>query len=228
MLGSDPSSGMAVGANCEVGYEEFPIDDETSTCVFESLVEPNCYRGSAPRPDVLGGSDVCLYYPRDRFQPDGSCRANYDRVYFLGQWRCRWDELESDQLAWYTLLKDEEEEEEDGDDIIFSGVAESCVTLSPITAELDSYCKTLMESDMEFVSREVTAKNECTKDLTILLDSRFWDDGSKSWEPHGWLQYVRPGETITMELDICRPIETPPSFIIGICAEFTDDRKSRC
>ena len=48
-IGSDPGGGVAVADGCEVGYEEFPLDDETSTCVFESLVEPRCYAGSRRR-----------------------------------------------------------------------------------------------------------------------------------------------------------------------------------
>ena len=78
-IGNDPGRGVVVATNCEPGYEEFPIDDETSTCVFESLVEPACYAGSrrVRRPD-LGGADVCLYYSLDFFQPDGSCRQNYE------------------------------------------------------------------------------------------------------------------------------------------------------
>ena len=78
-VGNEPGRGVVVATNCEPGYEEFPIDDETSTCVFESLVEPACYAGSrrVRRPD-LGGADVCLYYSLDFFQPDGSCRQNYE------------------------------------------------------------------------------------------------------------------------------------------------------
>ena len=105
-IGNDPRQGVVVADNCEVGYEEFPIDDEISTCVFESLVETECYAGSkrAYSPD-LGGADVCLYYPRDYPQPDGSCRENYEWVYFQGERTCRWADLGPNQSAWYTLLK---------------------------------------------------------------------------------------------------------------------------
>ena len=110
-IGNDPNRGMAAAADCKLGYREFPLEDgKTSTCVLESLVEENCYPGSRPPSDVdLGGSGACLYYSRDRFQPDGSCRENYDRVQFQGQWTCRWAELGPEEPAWYTLHEVEEE-----------------------------------------------------------------------------------------------------------------------
>ena len=55
----------------------------------------------------LGGADVCLYYSLDFFQSDGSCRENYDRVYFAGRWTCRWAELGASRAAWYTLQDEE-------------------------------------------------------------------------------------------------------------------------
>ena len=95
-----------VSSRCKAGYEEFVIDAETSTCVFQQLVERNCYAGSRQAGDVdLGGSDACLYYSLDFFQSGGSCRENYDRVYFQGRWTCRWGELGADKPAWYTLHK---------------------------------------------------------------------------------------------------------------------------
>ena len=99
----------AVGgaATCRTGYDEFPIDDRTSTCVWGRLVEPSCYAGSrqVSTPD-LGGANACLYYSLDFFQPDGSCRENYARVHFQGRETCRWAELGADLPAWYTLEKE--------------------------------------------------------------------------------------------------------------------------
>ena len=118
-LPDNGGNGIRVGRSCESGYEEFPIDDETSTCVFASLVERNCYAGSrrVREPD-LGGADACLYYQLDFFQPGGTCRENYDRVQYQGRETCRWAELGATRLAWYTLRKEQDEE---------TGVAE-CVT----------------------------------------------------------------------------------------------------
>ena len=118
-IGNDPRRGVAVAESCAFGYEEFPIDDETSTCVFEALVEPECYAGSRQPTGVdLGGSEVCLYYSRDEFLkeflPEERCRENYERVYFQGRWTCRWADLDPDQPHWYTLHKalgDEQPEE---------------------------------------------------------------------------------------------------------------------
>ena len=93
-----------VGESCDAGYEEFPIDDETSTCVFSSLIERNCYAGSRHVPD-LAGVDTCLYYSLDFFQPDGTCRTNYARVYYNGRWTCRWADLGPSAPPWYTLHK---------------------------------------------------------------------------------------------------------------------------
>ena len=110
----DPDFGnTVVGSGCRPEYREFPLDDgKTSTCVFESLVEENCYGGSRRPSDVdLGGSEACLYYSLDFFQPNGECRENYERVYFQGRWTCRWDDLGPGQSAWYTLHKMEEEKE---------------------------------------------------------------------------------------------------------------------
>ena len=106
-IGNDPGRGVAVAANCRPGYREFPLEDgKLSTCVVESLVEEGCYKGSRQPSDVdLGGSEVCLYYSRDFLQPDGSCRENYKRVNFQGQWTCRWAELATDQPHYYTLEK---------------------------------------------------------------------------------------------------------------------------
>ena len=110
-IGDNPGVGVAVANACASGYEEFPIDGETSTCVFRSLVEPNCYAGSRRvRDPDLGGADVCLYYSLDFFQPNGTCRQNYDRVYFQERWTCRWDELEAHEPAWYTLHETQDDE----------------------------------------------------------------------------------------------------------------------
>ena len=94
-------------ATCGAGYEEFSVDDKTSTCVLSSLVEPNCYAGSRQvNHPALGGANACLYYSLDYIQPDGTCRENYAKVTFQGRETCRWAELETDRSAWYTLEKE--------------------------------------------------------------------------------------------------------------------------
>ena len=101
------SSGGAVGANCRANYEEFSVDDKTSTCVWSSLVEWNCYAGSRHvRQPNLGGANACLYYSLDYLQPGGTCRENYAKVTFQGRETCRWAELGADRAAWYTLEKE--------------------------------------------------------------------------------------------------------------------------
>ena len=111
-IGNDPDDGRAVGSSCKTGYREFVIEeDKVSTCVFESLVEPRCYPGSIRRQvPNLGDSNVCLYYPRDFYQPNGMCRQNYADVLFQGQRTCRWAELGPNQAAWYTLYKVDDED----------------------------------------------------------------------------------------------------------------------
>ena len=110
----NPESGMAVAANCRAGYRGFPLEkDKISTCVFESLVEPECYAGSRQPTEVdLGVLDLCLYYSLDFFLTEDTCRTNYERVYYQGRWTCRWDELGPNQPAWYTLHKPEDDDEE--------------------------------------------------------------------------------------------------------------------
>ena len=80
---AEGGGGTSGGTTCGPDYEEFPVDDKTSTCVWESLVEWNCYAGSrhVSHPD-LGGANACLYYSLDFFQPDGTCRENYANVTF--------------------------------------------------------------------------------------------------------------------------------------------------
>ena len=103
---AEGGGGTSGGATCSSGYEEFLVDDKTSTCVWNSLVEWNCYAGSrqVSHPD-LGGVSVCLYYSLDFPQPDGTCRENYAKVTFQGRETCRWAELGTDKAAWYTLEK---------------------------------------------------------------------------------------------------------------------------
>ena len=105
--GSATGGGTTGGATCASGYEEFPVDDKTSTCVWNSLVEWNCYAGSrhVSHPD-LGGANACLYYSLDYVQSDSTCRENYAKVTFLGRETCRWAELGADKVAWYTLEKE--------------------------------------------------------------------------------------------------------------------------
>ena len=132
-LPDNNGSGIREGDSCDFGYEEFPLDDETSTCVFASLVEPNCYAGSRRVSDPdLGNSSACLYYQLDFFQPGGGCRENYARVQFQGRETCRWSDLGADQVAWYTLRKGggEEPEPPGGDWMCRVSVA-NCVCDSP-------------------------------------------------------------------------------------------------
>ncbi len=105
---ADGGDGTSGGATCGPDYEEFPVGDKTSTCVWESLVEWNCYAGSrqVSHPD-LGGANACLYDSLDFPQPDGTCRENYAKVAFLGRETCRWAELGAVKAAWFTLEKEE-------------------------------------------------------------------------------------------------------------------------
>ena len=136
-IGHDPSGGMAVAESCDFGYEEFPIDDETSTCVFESLVEPECYAGSRQPGEVdLGGSEVCLYYSLDwfieDFLPEERCRENYERVYFQERWTCRWADLGPNQPHWYTLHKAQDDEQPKEPEQPAGHKGLSCVEFGPI------------------------------------------------------------------------------------------------
>ena len=115
----DPDFGSTVvGSGCRLGYREFPLEDgKTSTCVFESLVEDNCYKGSRPPSDVdLGESGACLYYSRDFIQPNGKCRDNYEKVHFQGLLTCRWADLGPEQVYSYTLHKGLDDEQTTGDE----------------------------------------------------------------------------------------------------------------
>ena len=106
-LGTASGGGAGGGANCRANYEEFSVDDKTSTCVWSSLVEWNCYAGSRHvRQPNLGGANACLYYSLDYLQPGGACRENYAKVTFQGRETCRWAELGADRAAWYTLEKE--------------------------------------------------------------------------------------------------------------------------
>ena len=120
---NDTGLGRRVGKNCGAGYEEFPVDDKTSTCVFQSLIERNCYAGSRRVPE-LEGVDTCLYYSLDFFRSDGTCRANYAKVYYNGRWTCRWAELGPSAPLGYTLHKELDDDDSSGCDEIpseFSG-----------------------------------------------------------------------------------------------------------
>ena len=121
-LRDDSGGDREVGSRCEAGYQEFSIDDNTSTCVFASLVERNCYAGSrrVSTPDLgQSGANVCLYYSLDFFQANGTCRQNYAKVRFKGRETCRWAALGASKRAWYTLYKppgDEPPDDEPPDD----------------------------------------------------------------------------------------------------------------
>ena len=109
MVGRPAEGGGATQfAICGLDYEEFSVDDRTSTCVWNSLVEWNCYTGSrhVNHPD-LGGASACLYYSLDFSEADGTCRENYAKVPFLGRDACRWADLGADKAAWYTLEKEQ-------------------------------------------------------------------------------------------------------------------------
>lgn len=109
MLGrpAEGGGGASGNASCGSNYDEFPVDEKTSTCVWNSLVEWNCYAGSRQvnHPD-LGDANACLYYSLDFFQRDGTCRENYAKVTFQGRETCRWAELGGNKAAWYTLEKE--------------------------------------------------------------------------------------------------------------------------
>ena len=162
VIGNNPDRGVAVGADCEPGYREFPLEDgKTSTCVFESLVEENCYRGSRQPSEVdLGGSDACLYYSLDFFQPNGSCLPNYKRVQYQERWTCRWAELGPDQPPWYTLREAEEKkgEEEPGRlprsreeirEFCRDGTFSHGFTFTPESKQYCTYCGYTPSCDLE-------------------------------------------------------------------------------
>ena len=110
-LERDPGGDWVVARRCETGYQEFPLDKKTSTCVFQSLVEKNCYAGSRRVQDPnLGGANVCLYYSLDFFQANRTCRPKYAKVYFDGRETCRWAGLGADKRHWYTLNKKQDDE----------------------------------------------------------------------------------------------------------------------
>ena len=113
---NDSGGDREVASRCEAGYEEFSIDDNTSTCVFASLVERNCYAGSrrVSTPDLgQSGANVCLYYALDFFQANRTCRRNYAKVRFKGRETCRWAALGASKPAWYTLYKPPDDEPPD-------------------------------------------------------------------------------------------------------------------
>ena len=109
----DSGGDREVASRCEAGYEEFSIDDNTSTCAFASLVERNCYAGSrrVSTPDLgQSGANVCLYYSLDFFQANRTCRRNYAKVRYKGRETCRWAALGASKRAWYTLYKPSDDE----------------------------------------------------------------------------------------------------------------------
>ena len=145
VLGNRTGGDIRVAESCAAGYEEFPIDDETSTCVFQSLVEENCYAGS--RPVNVPGVDTCLYYSLDFFQPDDTCRTNYARVFFQGRQTCRWAELGAHEPAWYTLYKGEEDDgggepPDDGEEEGDGGQGEVGLACFDVEANRPSECLT--------------------------------------------------------------------------------------
>ena len=187
-IGNDPSSGVAVGKNCEPGYEEFPIDDETSTCVFQSLVERNCLAGS--RPVSVPGVDACLYYSLDFFQPSGTCRTNYARVYFQGRWTCRWDELEPNEPAWYTLHKEEED-----DQLPDMGDAAHCVVpdtrvSGPVSGSGFHLCRDLPQG----TGYSAYVRNSCSVNVLFTAIAT-WINFDGRAARGGWGSLLRPGNS---------------------------------
>ena len=245
-IGNDPRRGMVVAENCKFGYQEFPIDDKISTCVFESLVEPECYKGSRQPPEVdLGDSEVCLYYSLDKFLPEflpeQRCRDNYERAKnFRGKWTCRWEDLGPEEPAWYTLHKPEDDEidDRDGDNPVeFNELAKSCITLSPVKLpsrdfdpNSDVFCisdggsphATIYIGDHwrnRLVRPEVTVRNKCPIRLAIVLDARIWSASHKLWYTRTTgSRYLAPSETVVLELARCQEIQNPP-VIDSICAD---------
>ena len=226
-IGNDPSRGVAVAENCEYGYEEFPIDDETSTCVFESLVEPNCYPGSrrVRNPDLGRERDnVCLYYSLDFFQPNGTCRQNYDRVYFQGRWTCRWEELEPEEPAWYTLRKVEEDN---------NGPQQwTHIGLDCVDVRLDRFENVCRDLGLEGKSQQVAiVTNNCARDVRMLVAWRVppefsdplfgdWTNYFNTYRPGQW-DPVTSGFCLdperTLPLRTCAHYDRPGVFIDPSC-----------
>lgn len=94
--------------HCNVGYTEYETDHGSRTCIFAPLAYQNtpCFAGSRSSPFEVGGKAVCVYYSRDYFLPDGSCRENYKKAFFLGTDRCRWSTLPVIQPAAYSIMND--------------------------------------------------------------------------------------------------------------------------
>ena len=207
-IGNDPSNGVAVGKNCEPGYEEFPIDDKTSTCVFQSLVEVNCFAGS--RPVSVPGVDACLYYSLDFFLPDGTCRTNYARVYFQGRWTCRWDELEPNEPAWYTLYK----EEDDLGPQQWAHVGLDCVEF-----EFDRFdCQDIGLADKSQQAAILT--NNCSRDVRVLVawqvPPEFRDPLTGEWT--NYFNTLRPGQWDPVTSGFCLdPERALPLRTCGTC-----------
>ena len=95
------------GATCRADYDEFPVDDKRSTCVWSSLVAWSCHAGSRPvsHPD-LGGANACLHRAFDLRRPDGACRENYAKALYQGRDTCRWAEMNLHKAPWYTLARE--------------------------------------------------------------------------------------------------------------------------
>ena len=223
-IGNDPSRGLAAAESCEFGYEEFPIDDETSTCVFETLVEPNCYPGSrrVRNPDLGRERDnVCLYYSLDFFQPGGTCRTNYARVYFEGRWTCRWDELEPNEPAWYTLRK----KEDDTGPQQWTHIGLDCVDF-----EFDRFdCRDIGLADKSQQAAILT--NNCPRDVRVLVawqvPPEFRDPLTGEWT--NYFNTLRPGQwdpvtsgfcldpERTLPLRTCAHYDRPGVFIDPSC-----------
>ena len=213
-IGNDPSRRVVVAENCEFGYEEFPIDDETSACVFESLVEPNCYPGSrrVRIPDLGRERDnVCLYYSLDFFQPSGTCRPNYDRVFFEGRWTCRWDELEPHEPAWYTLHKEEDDGPQE-----WTHVGLTCVDVR--LDRFESTCRSLGFTRKSEQAAILT--NNCGRDVRVLVA---WQVPPEHRDPlfGEWTNYVntlRPGQVDPVASGFC--LEPERTLPLRTCAHY--------
>ena len=226
-IGDGPDRSQAVGSSCKAGYREFVIEeDKVSTCVFDSLVEPNCYAGSrrAPEPD-LGGADVCLYYPRDIFQPNGGCRQNYAEVNFRGRRTCRWDDLGPNQAAWYTLYKSDKpgSDTHQGLDCVEVG------SVRPSDKDLyDYYCPPILGAIAPAFDYWVDITNRCDRTVHVVGD---WSRYNGSVHSTHRVVYgpISRGQSVTVSTG-CLTSNAPPSLLrtcafpgfynFGICRDF--------
>lgn len=84
--------------SCPSGYTDLG-GGEVITCAHSSLVASvntsTCSPGSYTLSDkgIRSDTSACIWYSRDYFMSDGSCRDHYSKVFFLEKDRCRWTQL---------------------------------------------------------------------------------------------------------------------------------------